>query len=47
MMVGIEEVYVRDSYKKHNDKELYNGFYSIDKKIYQYDGSSDTHNPVC
>ena len=37
-MVDIEEVYVRDLYKKHKGKELYKGFYSIGKKIYQDDG---------
>ncbi|HYG00029.1 MAG TPA: hypothetical protein VD815_08045 [Candidatus Saccharimonadales bacterium] len=37
-MVDIEEVYVRDLYKKHKSKELYRGFYSIGKKIYQDDG---------
>jgi hypothetical protein len=29
---------VRDLYKRHKDKELYKGFYSIGKKIYQDDG---------
>jgi len=37
-MVDIKEVYVRDLYKKHKGKELYKGFYSIGKKIYQDDG---------
>ena len=37
-MVDIEEVYVRDLYKKHKGSELYKGFYSIGKKIYQDDG---------
>jgi len=37
-MTDIEEVYVRDLYKKHKGKELYKGFYSIGKKIYQDDG---------
>jgi hypothetical protein len=37
-MVDIEEVYVRDLYKKHNSNELYKGLYSIGKKIYQDDG---------
>lgn len=37
-MVDIEEVYVRDLYKKHKCKELYKGFYSIGKKINQDDG---------
>jgi hypothetical protein len=37
-MVDIEEAYVRDLYKKHKGKELYKGFYSIGKKIYQDDG---------
>ena len=37
-MVDTEEVYVRDLYKKHKGKELYKGFYSIGKKIYQDDG---------
>lgn len=37
-MVDIEEVYVRDLYEKHKGKELYKGFYSIGKKIYQDDG---------
>lgn len=37
-MVDIEEVYVRDEYKKHKGKELYKGFYAIGKKTYQDDG---------
>ena len=37
-MTDIEDVYVRDVYKKHKGKELYKGFYSIGKKIYQDDG---------
>ena len=37
-MVDMEEVYFRDLYKKHKGKELYKGFYSIGKKIYQDDG---------
>ena len=37
-MVDIEEVYVRDLFKKHNSNELYKGFYSIGKKIYQDNG---------
>lgn len=37
-MADIEEVYVRDLYKKHDGKEIYKGFYSIGKKIYQDDG---------
>ena len=37
-MVNIEEVYVRDLYKKHKGKQFYKGFYSIGKKIYQDDG---------
>jgi hypothetical protein len=37
-MVDIEEVYVRDLYKKHNGRELYKEFYSIVKKIYQDNG---------
>ena len=37
-MTDIEEVYIRDLFKKHNGKELYKGFYSIGKKIYQDDG---------
>jgi hypothetical protein len=37
-VVDIEEVYVRDLYKKHKGNELYKGFYSIGKKIYQDDG---------
>jgi hypothetical protein len=37
-MTDIEEVYVRDLFKKHKGKELYKGFYSIGKKIYQDDG---------
>jgi hypothetical protein len=37
-MVDIDEVYVRDLYKKHKGRELYKGFYSIGKKIYQDDG---------
>ena len=37
-MTDIEEVYIKDLYKKHKGKELYKGFYSIGKKIYQDDG---------
>ena len=37
-MVDIEEVYVRDLYKKHKGRELYKRFYSIGKKIYQDNG---------
>ena len=37
-MTDIEEVHVRDLYKKHKGKELYKGFYSLGKKIYQDDG---------
>ena len=37
-MTDIEEVYVRDLYKKHQGNELYKGFYSIGEKIYQDDG---------
>ena len=37
-MVDIEEVYVRDLFKKHNGYELYKGFYPLGKKIYQDDG---------
>ena len=37
-MADIKDVYVRDLYKKHKGKELYKGFYSIGKKIYQDDG---------
>ena len=37
-MVDLEEVYVRDLFKKHNGKELYKGFYTVGKKIYQDDG---------
>jgi hypothetical protein len=37
-MVDMEEVYVRDLYKKLKGKELHKGFYSIGKKIYQDDG---------
>ncbi len=37
-MTDIEEVYVRDLFKKHKGKELYKGLYSIGKKIYQDDG---------
>ena len=32
-MVDIEEVYVRDLYKKHKGSELYKGFYSIGKDL--------------
>jgi hypothetical protein len=39
-MVDIEEVHVKDLYKKHHGKELYKGFYSIGKKIYQDDGET-------
>jgi hypothetical protein len=37
-MADIEEVYVRDLFKKHSGYELYKGFYSLGKKIYQDDG---------
>jgi hypothetical protein len=37
-MTDIEEVYVRDLYKKHKNRDFYKGFYSIGKKIYQDDG---------
>ena len=37
-MVDIEEIYIRDLYKKHNGREEYKGFYAIGKKIYQDDG---------
>jgi len=37
-MTDIEEVYVRDLYKKHKSRDFYKGFYSIGKKIYQDDG---------
>ena len=37
-MVDVEEVYVRDLYKKHKGKELSKGFYTVGKKIYQADG---------
>jgi hypothetical protein len=37
-MTDIEEVYVKDLYKKHKGNELYKGFYSIGKKIHQDDG---------
>ena len=37
-MADKEEVYVTDLYKKHNGKEIFKGFYTIEKKIYQDDG---------
>ncbi len=37
-MANLEEVYVRDLYKKHNGKEIFKGFYSIEKKTYQDEG---------
>jgi hypothetical protein len=37
-MGDIEEVYVGDLYKKHNGKELYNGFYTVGKNGYQDNG---------
>lgn len=37
-MASIEEVYVRDLYKKHNGKDIYKGFFTIGKKVYQEDG---------
>ena len=37
-MADIEEVSVHDLYKKHNGKEIFKGFYTIEKKIYQDDG---------
>ena len=36
-MVDIEGVNDKDLYKKHNNKELLRGFYSIWKEIYQVD----------
>jgi hypothetical protein len=37
-MVGIEEVFVTDLYKKHNGKEYYKDFYTVGKRTYQDDG---------
>ncbi len=37
-MVDVEEVYVRDLYKKHNREEIFEGFYSVGKKIYHDNG---------
>ncbi|WP_148685730.1 hypothetical protein [Candidatus Nitrosocosmicus hydrocola] len=37
-MTDIEEVYVRDLFKKHKGRELYKGFYTIGKKTYQDNG---------
>ena len=34
-MVDIEEVYVKDLYKKHEGKEYYKVFYTVHKKIYK------------
>jgi hypothetical protein len=34
-MTDIEEIYVSDLYKKHNGKEIFKGFCSIEKKTYQ------------
>lgn len=36
-MADIEEVF-GDLYKKHKDKELYKGFYSVGKRVYQDNG---------
>ncbi len=37
-MVDIEEFFVADLLKKHKDKEYYNGFYLVGKRIYKDDG---------
>ena len=37
-MVKREEVFVTDLYKKHKGKELFKGFYTVGKQIYQDDG---------
>ena len=37
-MVEIEEVLVTDLYEKYKGKELYKGFYTVGKRIYQDDG---------
>ncbi|MDN5846275.1 MAG: hypothetical protein L0H53_08390 [Candidatus Nitrosocosmicus sp.] len=41
-MVDIEEVYVRDLFKKYKGRPEYKGLYSIGKKIYQDNG--EVHN---
>jgi hypothetical protein len=37
-LADIEEVYVHNLYKKHNGKEIFKGFYTLEKKTYQDDG---------
>lgn len=37
-MTDLEEVFVIDLYKKHKGKELFKGFYTVEKRIYQDDG---------
>jgi hypothetical protein len=37
-LVDKVEVFVTDLYKKHKGKELYKGFYTVGKRIYQDDG---------
>ncbi len=37
-MVNTEEVSVRNLLKKNNGRELYKGYYSVGKKIYQDEG---------
>lgn len=35
---SIEEVFIHDPYEKHNGKEIFKGFYTIEKEIYLDDG---------
>ena len=37
-MTDIEEIYIRDLFKKYKGRPEYKGLYSIGKKIYQDDG---------
>ena len=37
-MTDLEEVYIRDLFKKHKGRPEYKGLYSLGKKIYQDNG---------
>ena len=45
-MVDKVEVFVTDLYKKYKGKELYKGFYTVRKRIYQDDGEIVTKSIV-
>ena len=40
-MADIEEVYVRDLFKKYKGRLEYKGLYSVGKKVYRDDGEID------